>query len=114
MQIRLTPRPVEVPDEGLVCDILWSDPDEVIRYYTPFFRVGKPVNMGKGAKVFPGPTTFSGPRRVRLRSKILKTVFHVLFWTLNMHNIKSIFGRGSCTGSTDGAELMTLPSPLVR
>jgi len=23
-------RPLDVPDHGLVCDLLWSDPDEVV------------------------------------------------------------------------------------
>jgi len=25
-------RPLDVPDHGLVCDLLWSDPDEVVRF----------------------------------------------------------------------------------
>lgn len=28
-QIRQLHRPSDVPDHGLLCDILWSDPDEV-------------------------------------------------------------------------------------
>ena len=28
-QIREMERPFDVPDHGLVCDMLWSDPDEV-------------------------------------------------------------------------------------
>lgn len=28
-QIREIERPLDVPDHGLVCDLLWSDPDEV-------------------------------------------------------------------------------------
>lgn len=28
-QIRNIPRPIDVPDSGLVCDLLWGDPDEV-------------------------------------------------------------------------------------
>lgn len=30
-QIRRLPRPSDVPDEGLLCDLLWSDPDPDIR-----------------------------------------------------------------------------------
>merc|ERR1712100_495272 len=26
-QLRLIPRPCDVPDAGLVCDLLWADPD---------------------------------------------------------------------------------------
>ena len=29
VQLRSLERPMDVPDDGLVCDLLWSDPDEV-------------------------------------------------------------------------------------
>lgn len=29
LQLRSLERPMDVPDDGLVCDLLWSDPDEV-------------------------------------------------------------------------------------
>jgi serine/threonine-protein phosphatase PP1 catalytic subunit len=29
-QIRRIPRPTDVPDSGIVCDLLWSDPDKDI------------------------------------------------------------------------------------
>jgi len=29
LQLRNIERPLDVPDHGLVCDMLWSDPDEV-------------------------------------------------------------------------------------
>ncbi|XP_067130820.1 uncharacterized protein [Centruroides vittatus] len=29
-QLRSIPRPIDVPDHGLICDLLWSDPDEDI------------------------------------------------------------------------------------
>ena len=29
LQLRNVERPLDVPDHGLVCDILWADPDEV-------------------------------------------------------------------------------------
>ena len=36
LQIVDIQRPVEVPQEGLLCDILWSDPDKVF-YVTSYF-----------------------------------------------------------------------------
>ena len=32
-QIRNLHRPTDVPDHGLLCDILWSDPDEVSKEF---------------------------------------------------------------------------------
>lgn len=29
-QIRRIPRPTDVPDSGIICDLLWSDPDKDI------------------------------------------------------------------------------------
>lgn len=34
-QIRRLPRPADVPDEGLLCDLLWSDPSKDIRGWGP-------------------------------------------------------------------------------
>jgi|MDSY01.1.fsa_nt_gb diadenosine tetraphosphatase ApaH/serine/threonine PP2A family protein phosphatase len=37
-QIRNMKRPTDIPDEGLICDILWSDPDSSVRGWEPNFR----------------------------------------------------------------------------
>lgn len=37
-QIRRLMRPTDVPDQGLLCDLLWSDPDKVL-YLFRFFIV---------------------------------------------------------------------------
>jgi serine/threonine-protein phosphatase PP1 catalytic subunit len=29
-QVRRIPRPTDVPDSGIICDLLWSDPDKEI------------------------------------------------------------------------------------
>lgn len=31
-QIRRLMRPTDVPDQGLLCDLLWSDPDKVFQF----------------------------------------------------------------------------------
>ena len=31
-QLRHINRPLDIPDHGLVCDLLWADPDEVSSY----------------------------------------------------------------------------------
>ena len=35
-QIRRIMRPTDVPDQGLLCDLLWSDPDKVCNTYFKF------------------------------------------------------------------------------
>ncbi|XP_022241726.1 serine/threonine-protein phosphatase PP1-gamma catalytic subunit B-like isoform X2 [Limulus polyphemus] len=37
-QLRQIPRPIDVPDNGLICDLLWSDPDEVVEDGYQFFQ----------------------------------------------------------------------------
>ena len=34
-QIRNITRPTDVPDSGLICDLLWADPDETVSVYVP-------------------------------------------------------------------------------
>ena len=42
LQIVDIQRPVEVPQEGLLCDILWSDPDKV---FMLLFTIIRLLNM---------------------------------------------------------------------
>ena len=37
-QISELERPLDVPDHGLICDLLWSDPDEVFIFNYPQFQ----------------------------------------------------------------------------
>lgn len=34
-QISAIPRPIEIPDEGLLCDLLWSDPEKNVNGWMP-------------------------------------------------------------------------------
>ncbi len=43
-QIKRIPRPTDVPDTGLLCDLLWADPDKQIQVRSVFagtFRQSK-------------------------------------------------------------------------
>lgn len=37
-QIRTLKRPMDIPDEGLVCDLLWSDPDGSVQGWSENYR----------------------------------------------------------------------------
>ena len=48
-QIRQISRPTDVPDEGLLCDLLWSDPDDSTEDYAPNQERGVSVYFGVAA-----------------------------------------------------------------
>lgn len=37
-QIKKIPRPTDVPDTGLLCDLLWADPDKDIQVSFLFYK----------------------------------------------------------------------------
>ena len=42
-QIKRVPRPTDVPDTGLLCDLLWADPDKQIQVRAATARRGGPA-----------------------------------------------------------------------
>lgn len=47
-QIRLIQRPVEIPSSGLLCDLVWSDPNDEVETWRP--------NSQRGTSFFYGPS----------------------------------------------------------
>mmetsp|Transcript_48333 Transcript_48333/g.80024 ORF Transcript_48333/g.80024 Transcript_48333/m.80024 type:complete len:345 (+) Transcript_48333:96-1130(+) len=45
-QIRVLPRPMELPDSGIVCDLLWSDPSETVAGWGSNTTRGVSVTFG--------------------------------------------------------------------
>ncbi|KAL6638623.1 hypothetical protein ACP70R_023734 [Stipagrostis hirtigluma subsp. patula] len=45
-QIRDLPRPADVPDAGLLCDLLWSDPSAAVRGWAPNHERGVSCTFG--------------------------------------------------------------------
>ena len=43
-QIRCIPRPLDVPDVGLICDLLWSDPEHVSIVFNAHGEAVKVIN----------------------------------------------------------------------